>query len=111
MTHPVDRRRLAELTRLAEALRDRDLSHLAAATKAVQAVERHLAALEQPDLDCSDVGDALAKHRYDRWADARRRLLMPERDRLEQARQDYAEKARQSFGRALALRRIEDQLS
>lgn len=111
MTRAADARRLAELTRLAEALRDRDLARLAAAGKALHALDRHLAALDQPRPAPTDVVEALAQHRYDGWADARRRLLLPERDRLERARQDAAEQARQSFGRAMALRRIGDQLS
>lgn len=111
MSRSPDARRLAELVRLAEALRDRDLAQLAAAGKAVQALDRHLAALDQPRPAATDVAEALALHRYDSWADARRRLLLPERDRLEQARQTAAEKARLSFGRALALRRMGDQLS
>lgn len=111
MAHDIDPRQLARLVQLSDALRDRDLARLSAAGKAVAAIDRHLAALDQPLPAPGDVAAALAQHRYDGWADARRRLLLPERARLEAERQSAADQARLSFGRALALGRIRDQLS
>lgn len=111
MTQSDDQKRLANLARLAEAVRDRDLAQLAAAAKAVQAIDRHLAALDHASPAPADVADGLAMQRYERWADGRRRLLLPERDRLEEVRQNATDQARRSFGRALALQRIADQLS
>ncbi|OYU17391.1 MAG: hypothetical protein CFE34_16045 [Rhodobacteraceae bacterium PARR1] len=111
MTTRIDPRQLAQLAQLADALRDRDLARLSAAGKAVAAIDRHLAALDLPTPAPTDVAAALAQHHYDGWADARRRLLQPERDRLESERQTAADQARTSFGRALALQRIRDQLS
>lgn len=106
-----DPRQLARLMQLSDVLRDRDLARLSAAEKAVAAIDRHLAALQQSTAAPADVAAAFAQHRYDGWADARRRVLQPERDRLEAARQSAADQARRSFGRALALQRIRDQLS
>jgi hypothetical protein len=107
----IDPRQLARLMRLSAVLRDRDLARLSAAGKAVAALDRHLAALDQPATAPADVVAALAQHRYDGWADARRRVLQPERERLNTLRQSAADQARLSFGRALALQRIKDQLS
>jgi hypothetical protein len=107
----IDPRQLARLMQLADVLRDRDLARLSAAGKAVAAIDRHLAALDQPTPAPADVAAALAQHRYDGWAEARRRVLHPERHRLETERQSAADQARTSFGRALALQRIKDQLS
>lgn len=106
-----DPKRLDDLSRLAAALRDRDLARLAAAGRSVAALDRHLAALDQPTAAAPDPATALAQHRHAVWAEARRRLLLPERDRLEAERLAAAETARQSFGRAAVLRKIRDQLS
>lgn len=104
--------RLTALCHLADLLKDRDLDRLAQAGRAVAALDRHLAALSsRADTPPVDVAEALAQHRHAVWADARRRLLLPERARLEEDRQSAAEKARLSFGRALALQKIRDQLS
>lgn len=100
--------RLSRLCQIADLLRDRDLTRLSDASRAVAAIDRHLAALNIPfDVD-ADVADALARQRYERWADARRRLLLPERDRLEAARKDAADQARLAFGRAQVLGRLKD---
>lgn len=107
----IDPQQLARLMQLSGVLRDRDLARLSAAGKAVTAIDRHLAVLDQSTPVPEDVAAALAQHRYDGWADARQRLLQPERDRLEADRQAAAHQARLSFGRALALQRIKDQLS
>lgn len=99
--------RMLRLCKIADLLRDRDIARLSDATRAVTAIDRHLAALDQPHESGGDVADALARQRYDRWADARRRLLLPQRDRLETARKEAADQARLAFGRAQVLSQLQ----
>lgn len=103
-----DRDRLARLQDIARLIRDRDLAELSQAHRALTAIDRHLAALDVPATAEADPATALARQRYDIWADARRRLLLPERDRLAAARQLAAERASRAFGRAAVLDRLLD---
>lgn len=102
MTDP----RLDRLAALAAMLRDAELARIAEPTRRLSALDRHLAALDSPQPAPDTPAEALAALRHAAWADARRRLLLPERARIEAERQERLHAARIALARADLLARL-----
>lgn len=98
--------RLVRLSLLAAMIRDAELARIADPSRRLAALDRHLAALDQTPTAPADVADALAAQRHAGWADARRRVLLPERTRIEAERQERLHAARLAFARADLLARL-----
>lgn len=104
MTDP----RLARLATLAAMIRDAELARIAEPSRRLAALDRHLAALDQPSALPADMADALAAQRHAVWADARRSVLLTERAKVEDERQARLHSARVALARADLIARLAD---